>query len=55
MRRESGQAMVEVAVITLLLTLALCSPWVDGRSPASLLLSTIASLSAAHVDWLKVL
>jgi hypothetical protein len=47
--------MVEVAVITLLLTLALCSPWVDGRSPASLLLSTIASLSAAHVDWLKVL
>jgi hypothetical protein len=47
--------MAEVTVITLLLTLALCSPWIDGRSPVGLLLSSIAALSASHVDWLKVL
>jgi hypothetical protein len=46
--------MVEVVVVTLLLTLAMCSPWVDGRSPAGLLLDSLAEISAAWMDWLKV-
>jgi len=47
--------MVEFALITLLLALALCSPWVDDRSPVSMLLDTIAALSGSSIDWLKVL
>lgn len=53
-RRELGQAMVEVVVVTVAMVVALCSPWVDGRSPVGLLLSALGALSGSYIDWLKV-
>lgn len=53
-RRDLGQAMVEVVVVTLAMVVALCTPWVDGRSPVGLLLSALGALSGSYIDWLKV-
>lgn len=47
--------MVEVAVVTLVVTLALCTPWMDGESPAELLLGSLAALTGSFIDWLKVI
>lgn len=54
MRHDSGQMLSEVAVVTLFVTLALCTPWLDGDSPAEMLLASIAALTGSYIDWLKV-
>jgi hypothetical protein len=54
-RCELGQATVEVVVVTVAMVVALCSPWVDGRSPVGLLLSALGALSGSYIDWLKVI
>jgi hypothetical protein len=54
-RREQGQAMVEVVAVTLVVTLALCTPWMDGESPAERLLGSLAALTGSFIDWLKVI
>jgi hypothetical protein len=47
--------MVEVVVVTLAMVVALCTPWVDGRSPVGLLLSALGAWSGSYIDWLKVI
>lgn len=47
--------MVEVVVVTLAVTLALCTPWFDGDSPAEMLLGSLAALTGSFIDWLKVI
>ncbi len=54
-RRHGGQAMIEVVVVTVIMVLALCTPWIDGLSPVDLLLTALGSLTSAYVDWLKVI
>jgi hypothetical protein len=46
--------MVEVVVVTVAMLVALCTPWLDGRSPVGLLLSALGALSGSYIDWLKV-
>jgi hypothetical protein len=46
--------MVEVVVVTTVMVVALCTPWVDGQSPVGLLLTALGALSGSYVDWLKV-
>ncbi len=53
-RRDLGQVMVEVVVVTVAMLVALCTPWLDGRSPVGLLLSALGALSGSYIDWLKV-
>lgn len=55
MRHDSGQSLLEFILVTTLVALALAVPWLDGQSPAELLLASLASLAAAHVDWLKLI
>lgn len=55
MRHERGQSAVEFLVVTLCVALGLLTPWMDGRSPADLLLSALAEFAASLVAWLKVL
>ena len=45
--------MVEVVVVTFAMVVALCAPWLNGRSPVGLLLS-LGALSGSYIDWLKV-
>jgi hypothetical protein len=47
--------MIEVVVVTVIMVLALCTPWIDGLSPVDLLLTALGSLTSAYVDWLKVI
>lgn len=49
-----GQVMVEVVVVTFAMVVALCAPWLNGRSPVGLLLSSLGALSGSYIDWLKV-
>ncbi len=53
-RRDGGQVMVEIVVVTVIMVVALCTPWLDGRSPVGLLLSALGALSGSYIDWLKV-
>lgn len=46
--------MVEIVVVTVIMVVALCTPWLDGRSPVGLLLSALGALSGSYIDWLKV-
>jgi hypothetical protein len=46
--------MVEVVVVTFAMVVALCAPWLNGRSPVGLLLSSLGALSGSYIDWLKV-
>lgn len=55
MRHELGQTAVEFIVVTIFVALGLLLPWLDGRSPADLLLAALAEFAAAQVRWLKVL
>lgn len=54
-RRHGGQAMIEVVVVTVIMVLALCMPWMGGLSPVDLLLTALGSLTSAYIDWLKVI
>ena len=47
--------MVEVVVVTLIVTLAICTPWLNGESPAELLLDSLVALTGSFIDWLKVI
>lgn len=55
MRHERGQSAVEFLVVTACVALGLLTPWVDGKSPADLLLSALAELAIAQLAWLKIL
>lgn len=50
-----GQAMTEMLVVVTALTTALLAPWIDGESPASLLLGAFLGLSRAFTHWLALL
>ena len=54
-RRERGQTLLEAVVVTVVMVLALCTPWLDGLSPVDLLLSSLGGLTGSYVDWLKVI
>jgi len=53
--RAAGQSLLEFIVVSAFIVIALCSPWLGGRSPAGMLLESLAAAAAAHVDWLKVI
>lgn len=55
MRHDSGQSIVEFILVTTFVALALILPWLDGQSPAELLLASLATLAATRVDWLKLI
>ena len=56
-RRDTqvGQAMTETLLATLAIAAALLSPWLDGESPAGLLLGSLAGVSRAFQQWLFLL
>jgi hypothetical protein len=55
MRHERGQSAVEFIVVTLCVALALLVPWMDGKSPADMLLVALAEFAASQTAWLKIL
>jgi len=55
MSHEQGQTAAEFLVVTSLVALGLLAPWLDGRSPADLLLTALAEFAGSQVRWLKVL
>jgi hypothetical protein len=53
-RRAAGQASTEAAVLILVLGSALLLPWVDGASPAELLLRAFVGASQTFIFWLSL-
>jgi hypothetical protein len=54
-RRQRGQAATEVVVVSVSLAAALLLPWLEGESPAALLLGTLLALARAFETWLYLL
>jgi hypothetical protein len=50
--RHAGQAATETLVAALAIAAALCVPWLDGESPASLLLGVLIGASRAFQHWI---
>lgn len=55
MHHEHGQSVIEFLVVTVFVALGLLAPWLDGRSPAELLLSAFAELATSQVAWIKII
>jgi hypothetical protein len=53
--RQRGQAATEVAVVAAVLAAALLLPWLEGESPAALLLGTLLALARSFESWLYLL
>ena len=51
-RRLAGQAVTEALVAALAIAAALCLPWLDGESPAGLLLGALVGASRAFQHWI---
>ncbi|MFO1427981.1 MAG: hypothetical protein U1F11_13615 [Steroidobacteraceae bacterium] len=54
-QRVRGQAMVEALVVIVLVSAALLLPWLDGESPAVLLLRAMLAVSRGYATWLALL
>lgn len=54
-RAQSGQVLVEVLVVAVALSVALLLPFMQGRSAASLLLTTLVSYLQAQSYLLSIL
>jgi hypothetical protein len=52
---QAGQAMTETLVATLAIAAALLAPWLDGESPAALLLGAVVGVSSSFQGWLALL
>lgn len=52
---QRGQVATEVTVVAAALAAALLLPWVDGESPAALLLGTLLALARGFESWLYLL
>ena len=50
-RRLGGQAVTEALVAALAIAAALCLPWLDGESPAGLLLGALVGAARAFQHW----
>jgi hypothetical protein len=52
---QTGQALTETLVATLVIAAALLSPWLGGVSPAALLLGALVGVSSSFQGWLFLL
>ena len=52
---QRGQAATEMAVVSAVLAAALLLPWLDGASPAELLLGAFVGIARAYEFWLYLL
>lgn len=52
---QVGQVMTEALLVSLALAAALLLPWLEGQSPAALLLGTVLGLSRSFQAWLLLL
>lgn len=54
-RRQAGQATTEMVVVSVVLAAALLLPWLEGESPAALLLGAFVGIARAFEFWLYLL
>lgn len=52
---QQGQAMTEMLVAAVALAAALLLPWLEGESPANLLLGAVVGVSRSFQSWLHLL
>ncbi len=53
--RQYGQAMTETLLVSLAIAAALLVPWLEGESPAALLLGAVVGVSRSFQAWLFLL
>lgn len=54
-RLQRGQAATEMALVSVVLAAALLLPWLEGESPAALLLGAVLGIARAFEAWLYLL